>query len=178
MKTVLVFLFIFCLCASLKCNKDKATTNVLPLPTQEGRNTFGSKLNDSLWISDPGMYWMGANLHHDTLGIEGSRKNPDKSIENILIELVSTFDYKKTTYPLNDTIHSFAVYMVTGSSNCIGRVYGYGGGGEKKSANGLLTLSKVDTINKIISGTFSFTVATDYCDTFRFTDGRFDLKLQ
>jgi hypothetical protein len=51
--------------------------------------------------------------------------------------------------------------------------YGVGRG---KSFQGELKLSKVDVSNKIISGTFWFNIKTDFCDTLKITDGRFDIK--
>lgn len=175
MRKVIVILSVFSMCTSLICNKDKAV-KVLPPPTQSGLNTFGCKLNDSLWISDPGIYHIGAYVDHDTVRVAGSKKNADHSIEDITIQIL--FDINNTAYSLKDSLPSFATYTIVGSSNCIGAGTGYGSVGRKKSVNGALVLSKFDRLHKIVSGTFSFTIRTDYCDTFRFSDGRFDLKFQ
>jgi len=41
---------------------------------------------------------------------------------------------------------------------------------------GTLKITKLDTTNHIIAGTFEFTVWTEECDTIRVTDGRFDIN--
>lgn len=43
---------------------------------------------------------------------------------------------------------------------------------------GKLEITKLDTTNHIIAGTFEFTVWKEDCDTIRVTDGRFDIKYQ
>jgi hypothetical protein len=43
------------------------------------------------------------------------------------------------------------------------------------TAFGSITFTRVDSVNKIISGTFSFRVPIPNCDTLNFTDGRFDM---
>jgi hypothetical protein len=177
MKKSLLACSLFIFLVSSKCNKDKISSNVLPPPTQQGLDIFACNLNDSVWISEQGIDRMNAVIRHDTLGIRGSRTNPDKSIDVILINLTSVFDVNRKSYDLNDTAHSCATYVVTGYSNCITSSSGYGGGGVKKSIGGHLLFTKIDTVHKILSGTFDFQILTDYCDTFKFTDGRFDLKL-
>ena len=42
-------------------------------------------------------------------------------------------------------------------------------------ALGTLTFTKLDSLNKIISGNFSFKIPVPGCDTLNFTDGRFDV---
>lgn len=47
---------------------------------------------------------------------------------------------------------------------------------EENTISGILTITKFDKVNYIISGTFEFTTALNGCDTLRITDGRFDIK--
>jgi hypothetical protein len=43
--------------------------------------------------------------------------------------------------------------------------------------HGSLTITKFDLKNEIISGTFEFTLYRQDCDTIKFTQGRFDMKI-
>lgn len=162
-----------------ECKKPKPDSNSdngLPPATQTGQGIFSCKVNGKPWISRKGLGNIGTTVLKDTLGIHGSLRNNDNSIEDIWINLLSIFKFDKNVYQLNDTLKAYAVYQVIGNNRCINNNPGYGRGGRKKGTDGLMTFTKIDTINKIISGTFSFIVLTDYCDTLNVTDGRFDLK--
>ena len=75
-------------------------------------------------------------------------------------------------YILNDTLNQFALFST--NKGCFS-VAGYGTG-KGKSYEGSISFSKIDESNKILSGTFWFNIKTDYCDTLKITDGRFDIR--
>jgi len=47
-----------------------------------------------------------------------------------------------------------------------------------KTSTGMLTITKLDAVKHIISGTFYFNAVDDFADTIKITDGRFDLLYQ
>lgn len=74
---------------------------------------------------------------------------------------------------LNDTSLRFAKFST--NKPCFANIGGLNVG-SGKSYDGKLFLTKIDTFQKIISGTFQFSIKTDFCDTLKITDGRFDIK--
>ena len=83
----------------------------------------------------------------------------------------------RKTYILNDTTNSYILYLRVRNGSCFHSNISYGGV-LKKLNNGNLTITKADSVLKIISGTFNFDLPTDFCDTLKITDGRFDIKYQ
>ena len=171
---VLAFLF----CAS--CKKDQPP-NVLPpdtLPpiTQTGANTFGCKINGQVWVPYypcEDTWWNGA------VEIQYGFNSPNKnsilpmgfgmiaenftSHSSLIIGTIGTIIYGKGN--IIDTLN-------IGFSNDNGYYTPPNG-----DPNNIFQITKLDTVNKIFSGIFSFTLYASFSDSVVITDGRFDFQI-
>jgi hypothetical protein len=181
MKFLFPFLFFSISIISFQCKKSNPNSdNGLPPATQTGQNIFACKMNGLPWISRKGRPAMGGDINGDTtLAIGGSVLFNSGDQERLGIVINGIYRYSQTTYVLNDTLTAYGVYEKSPGKDCFSQVsIGYGGWVVKKVAGGFLNITKVDTLKKIIAGTFNFHVITDFCDTLKLTDGRFDIKYQ
>ncbi len=172
---VLFVAFLFLLTAS-ECKKPKQLTPDnpygLPNATQTGANIFACRLNGQNWISKSSIFNLGGGITKDTLYAHGS--NPISSTYYEQFDIAITdFVTGRNFFMLNDTTRRFAKFST--NKPCFLNASGYGIG-YGKNYTGELSLTKVDTVNKILSGTFWFNIKTDYCDTLKITDGRFDIR--
>jgi hypothetical protein len=163
------------------CKKSNPySDNGLPPATQTGQGMFACRLNGKPWISRRGRPSLGANIIGDTtLTVGGSVLLSPTGQERLGIVIEGIYEYSKKNYTLNDTLTAYAVYEKSPGRECFLKVNtGFGDWAVKKVTGGIFILTKVDTVNKIVAGTFNFIVPTDFCDTLRITDGRFDIKYQ
>jgi len=165
--TVILFLFTSC---------EKETMNVLPKETQLAKNTFGCMINNQLFIGGGYYSFIGYsplsaeyNRSSKTLGIfTVSKIYTDKA--NGSMGLMIANPVEGSTQKL-----SHATYIVD-----VPDCYQY-----LILNEGEVYLTKFDTINKIVSGRFSFKgkcagYANDFKvngDSVQITQGRFDVLL-
>ncbi len=165
---------------SLQCRKSVPPPNILPPMTQEGKNTFGCVVNGEVWTP---YYQCGLinfltqceELHtvvtpFDTasklryeFNLFTSRKIGQGSFSSFII-----------TTGILKTGNMDSSFVVTFNKDSI--VY-YPRYPLNRTFNAL-TVTKLDTINQIISGTFYFTMYSNYNptgDSVVITDGRFDV---
>ncbi|RPD45603.1 DUF6252 family protein [Paracnuella aquatica] len=162
---------------STTCKKENAKAPQLPPATQEGKRVFACKVNGKVWISKGGIREMNGGIDGDTLSARGTIDTDDGRIESFGIVLLGSYRDGETEYELNDTASAYAVYRRNPGADCFstdGR--GYGSVVRVKITGGHLTVTRADRVNNIVSGTFRFNVPTDYCDTIKVTEGRFDIK--
>lgn len=176
-KTLLILLGIPFLLISSECKKHHTnpySDNGLPPATQTGANTFACRVNGEVWIVKPafGISVISGGISNDTLGVLGTTLKKNSDFWGDLYIWIGYFDSSKQKYSLDDSINSYIMYNT--NKSCFTRTGGYGVG-NAKSTDGELTLTRVDTVNKIISGTFWATIPTAYCDTLHITQGRFDI---
>ena len=165
-----------------QCKKSAPPPNVLPLMTQEGKNTFGCKINGEVWIP---YYQCGLinfltkceELHTDVSKVD--------SINNLPLDFeLSTSREIKT----GGTFSSFIIgttVLKTGKFDSVFTVtyvrdsVSYRPQYPVSNASNAITVTKIDTIKQIISGTFYFTLYGPYGpsngDSLVVTDGRFDV---
>lgn len=175
MKIYILLLTLFSFTSS--CKKDKNKEPELPPATQEGKGVFACKINGKVWISENGQRKMNGGVVGDTLSAFGTTQLNDGRIESLEILLLGSYYDNVKYYNLNDTISAYAVYIKSSATDCFSvSSLGYGKNVYKKVVGGSLTITKADKVNNIVSGTFSFNVPTDYCDTLQITEGRFDIK--
>lgn len=161
-----------------QCKKDNPEPiEQLPPVTQEGKNTSGCLLNGKAW-TPKGNVDLTSNYPVDydpnyakgTINISTYRyPNPG----NGEFQRLTLFSDSLTTpgvYPLTIPNHQEALFRDT-KANCH---YAQGG---PQFRSGILTITKLDLKQGIISGTFEFTLAKPGCDTIKATNGRFDKKL-
>ena len=166
------FVFLFC----TTCKKT-SPAKVLPPITQTGASTFGCKINGQVWVpyypcNDAS--WNGAvelaysfnsanknSVLPMSFGINAENFKDKNSLHiGTIGTLYGTGNIIDTLYI--DFLANSGVY-----SNCIGC---------PESNSHMFKITKLDTVAKIISGTFSFTLYGS-SDSIVITDGRFDLQI-
>lgn len=175
---LLIFLAIFLLISSCIKHKTIEPDNPYGLPnaTQEGKNIFACRVNGENWIGKekPGLdYYIDVYFKDSFMVVRGTQEK-DKTLERYNIIVNTKYLLTNINIPLYDTINSYPEFYVIGT-NCFINTGGYGSI-KRKGYEGGLTITRADTIKKIVSGTFWFNILTDYCDTMKVTDGRFDIR--
>lgn len=170
-QTLLLFLLLPLLLAA-SCGKeddDSTPSDKLPPATMTGENTFGCLVNGEVWLPHTEAFWDSPlSVVHDTYWVGcdqlkiGARKdNPNVGSPNIL----QSFSINVWCPKLGDN----DVQAVFWDNEGCG-IYRL-----DSISPHILKITKLDTINFIAAGTFSFTVINQDCqDTLRITDGRFD----
>ena len=165
----LLLVSLFSLCSFSACDKDEI--KVLPQETQSGKNTFGCFVDNKLFIGGGYYSFIGyspLSAQYDrirkTLAISTYNKT-DETIALLLINPVQNATQKLSRGTYSNGAADGTHYIVLNG----GEIY----------------LTKLDTVNKIVSGHFSFTGKyADRFDTFyengdsiKITQGRFDIEL-
>jgi hypothetical protein len=169
------FILLFIAFVFSQCKKEPVSPNTddgLPPATQTGANIFACKVNGQNWISKTGSSNLGGGIINDSFFCIGSNPLTTNFLEAFEVR-VNNYSSSQYVYTLSDTINQYAKF--TTNNSCF-EVTGGSGIGRGKSYNGVLTLTKVDNTNKILSGNFWFNIKTDYCDTIKVTNGRFDIR--
>jgi hypothetical protein len=170
MKKVLIALYILALSGCSKEEAPKSPVDSLPPITQTGENTFACLINGKPFFSSKerrASYTVANGAY--TFGVYGSRRD-EIGLRTVSIQGIDVDPLKEGTYALKSEI----------SGNFSG-LYGIDGGltldtGTTDENPGLLTITRFDLEEFIVSGTFEFSVKDDEGNTLNFTDGRFDLK--
>ncbi|WP_439581702.1 DUF6252 family protein [Dyadobacter bucti] len=165
----------FLITASVLCGCQKEK---LPLPTQEGKNIFACKVNNEIWIpkgssslggtTKPifGGLYENSFTREVNFGLTANLGNGDE-VEIFLNSFdPGTHNLEKSTVrsgPSPDPIN-YGFYHANGKNYIT-----------SEKATGFVKISKADTINHIISGTFEFYAANATGDIVKITDGRFDI---
>ncbi len=167
------------LVANLQCRKSAPPPNILPPMTQEGKNTFGCMVNGEVWIPyyqcglinfNPCEELRSVVTPFDTTSklpfefdLFASRKIGEGSFSSFIIRTgilkTGNLDSSFIVMYIRDSVGYYPQYPLSKASNAI-------------------TITKLDTINQIISGTFYFTLYGNYNptgDSVVITDGRFDV---
>ncbi len=165
------------------CKKDKVITtvqkkDVLPEATQEGKNTFGCLVNGEVWL--PKIYdgsWnifgprlLSGGWGFNKIGINARKVSKTGEVTEIFLyskninkvgdynlyldqsNTKSSYSYRKTQQEINDNIYPI-----------------------NDTLNSSLVITRLDTINKIISGKFAFNCLLNN-QYIQITNGVFDLK--
>ncbi len=163
----------------LSCNKE---VSELPPATQTGANTFGANVNGVFWEPKrfgiiPADNLLEARRNSPTSIIINARNfaaEPDESEFEIMVADVTG----PGTYLLNTDVtlpsgSSYGYYVKR-------RTTPYNEWLTSAAYTGSVTITRLDTINKIVSGTFQFNAINIYHDPqpLSVTDGRFDIKMQ
>ncbi len=166
----------------LSCCKKHITAPInnygLPPASEIGAGVLACLLNGKPWIADVKIFPPGIPCYFATysFGISGSVEHHD--FEDITLQInQSTEEIKiNNSYDLSDTALCFGFYRGGGEmDSCFGKMNsGYGTSWSVYSVEGSLMFTKIDTLKHIVSGVFSFDVISNFCDTLKFTHGRFD----
>lgn len=180
-KTILLIFLSPVFLLSAKCKKDNpGPPAVLPPITQEGKNTFGCKVNGQVWVpyykcggtSNP-CGELAVDVYRTTIStpipisfsITLGQRNSDNSSTRFLFETksnqgITSIGNKTDTVTINFRKNDGGLYY---NYNYYNRLE-------------IFEITKLDTINKIISGIFETTLYSSRTDSVKITEGRFDLK--
>lgn len=151
----------------------------LPDATQTGAETFACLIDGKLWIAKYVGGPTGApdiDGIYDYRGFAVSGTTRVKDFEYLSIAVKTGKIELNRVYDLSNTALSYALMRTIGDS-CFRGNGGYGGGESNTYATkGSLIITRADSVHKIISGIFSCEIPSDYCDTLKITDGRFDIR--
>ena len=170
------FLMLAALLGLSQCRKDPAPTpppvnqvDLLPSATQTGRRTFGCLVNGQPW-TPAGNPFAGPlftaeydKQHLRLIATRGIVSNGATTLEAIQIEIDSISGPKK--FILSSDNSSFTNYENV-TAKCI-----YYTDATHPAA---VIITRLDLVNRIVSGTFDFTLETPGCGKVTVTEGRFD----
>jgi hypothetical protein len=160
----------------------------LPAITEQGKNSFGFKLNGNTWVPYRDCGWFsgptGALNFYSTRDSVGNYTWPlGFELSAQRVSATSTSYFKMNTrfslYPYPSYIsHTGNIFdsleISFQKESCCDTYLSF-----PFYSPGSVIVTKLDTVNKIISGTFSFNLYTyigQDLDSVVITDGRFDLK--
>lgn len=175
MRNILVFVSILLWACS--CEDD--SLKQLPPATQEGKNTLGCLINGEVFVAERGGYYdspVGVGVHFPyVLGFNGSGYAGDCEDNRANIYLYvedSTETVKERIYELTSYKHMQPFNSLGYVNLCKSRYETYG------ESSGQLHVIKLDTIKKIISGTFWFDAKSEEGEMIEIRDGRFDITYE
>lgn len=177
MKNILTLLLSCLLFAG--CKKE---ITALPPETQTGANTFGAKINGAFWVPQ-GFGALPANdiLEARMIGNDViiNARNFSSSPTETEFEMRIKGVTAPGTYLFNTTVNhpsnnASYVYYVKRRINPLNEWL------TSASSTGSVTITRVDTVNLVVSGTFQFDMLNIDNDPepLAVTEGRFDVKIQ
>jgi len=166
-----------CLLAA-KCKKDNVTPPDnpygLPNATQTGADVFAFRENGSniIYKENSFSYKFGRDKNDTVIAGIKIGTNVPPAAHSVIFELYGNITTGKT-YNLEDSTQISCRYQTSNNKLCQQDYYGF------YPKTGTITFTKIDLINKILSGRFNnIKIPVDNCisiDTLNITDGRFDL---
>lgn len=169
------WLMLVVLCYSCKKDAPVSLEPTLPPLTQTGAHTFGCYVNGELWLPKGNFQTFDINVGYygNHIQIQANRVGDPLTSFNIIFpieyadSLIIAYNHQDS---IGTTFFHFRKWFQNG-----GPYYDY----DAININsGELQLSRFDTVNNIISGTFHFTaIDTINQDTVRVENGRFDMDL-
>ena len=171
-RTILLLLIITTLSC---CNKDDDTPIIpiqqLPPATQTGANTVGCLLDGKAFL--PGNFNNSTNCFYQFVNGEYyfalalSKRDVDNNIIGIDVGTNAKQIFQNETYELIEFApnNASAAYIYGTFENSTNNIH-----------KGELTITKLDEINNIVSGTFWFDVQDTFGVTHQIREGRFDMQ--
>ena len=155
-----------------KCKKEKHIPQELPPITQEGRNTFGCRVNGEIWVP------YNCSSAHPCINAA--------SVFPAIPPNMPPFAVEISVYTMQDD-NARSWFQIATQTNI-----GISAAGDKKDSLYIqfvkpgfpiyrcysgVTITKFDQVNKILSGTFEGTLYNSV-DSLKITEGRFDYSFQ
>jgi Family of unknown function (DUF6252) len=177
LKHIFLITILLLIITSSNCIKSGTYTAQLPPATQEGKNTCGFLVNGKVWLPRGDNGYPNLSCDYDetfmggAFGINGYmyENGADNSISFVVasdsIQIAGLYKLNTRTERTR-----FAEY-----TNLVTRCH-YQWIDTIPNHNAYLNITKLDKVNRIVSGTFEFALTTSGCDTVRITQGRFDMK--
>jgi len=170
--TAILILSVFCFA---QCKKNKPDSTGLPAATQEGKNTFGFLLNGQLWKPQGSNGTANLSIDYDAgisdggMGISAYKIISANEREYFKIGIIDSLNSKTAPFSIN--LSNTGLYRI-GFTNNQCSLFSF----DNTQVNGIITVTKLDRINRIISATFSATLNKTGCTEIKITDGRLDMK--
>jgi hypothetical protein len=163
------------------CKKD---IDELPPATETGANTFGAKVDGELWVPQKFGIAQTAPILEARYGGNNSvfinARNFSSSPTETEFEIHIKDITGPGTYALNQTTNKYPYENASYGYYIKRKFMPLNDWITSNQFTGSVIVSKFDNVNKIISGTFSFTAGSTDNTTgpLVVTDGRFDVKIQ
>lgn len=142
----------------------------LPNATQTGEGSFSFHMNGSNYFVKNNIYDFDAGVLHDTLAIK-AYFDYGSYYGGFYIGTVANASVN-TTYDLSDTIHTYCYFVTDSTCQVLVRETSV------KAKKGSITLTKIDSTNKIVSGIFNINFRVPGCDSMIVSAGRFDCTIR
>lgn len=151
--------------------------HTLPEITQEGKNTFGCKVNGEVWVPRVELFvpWYTLDFQFSEANLKGNGligcRLLTESDDDFMVVVFGPTNFKPGAYFQNDQADNVTYSSLRLSS------LGYHSENKDSSYN-LVNVNFIDTESNIVSGTFQFKLYNDMNpnDTIHITEGRFDLR--
>lgn len=171
MKSLLKCLPLLILLALFSCKKENPNPEKLPPATQQGKNTFGCYINGEVWVPyAPTLFDRKITpVFGDWIRVETQRfENSDGSDkQEIVISFKPEASNEEKTYFFENGNASALFFSKTPDCDYF----------IENNLEGSITITKYDLQEKVLAGTFEFTLDKENCTTLHFTDGRFDIRI-
>ncbi|MBL7837501.1 MAG: hypothetical protein JNM67_08295, partial [Bacteroidetes bacterium] len=173
-----LFLFILSVLLLYSCfdltEAPKTEEDILPALTQEGKGTFGFKINEAIWIpkgykGESEAFYYPWSISKDLYGRLQIRANQNDNESAVVFRTTNVYGPGKYFVYQQSSEHKTLIYY----ERKVGFYYRYA-----LDTNNFVIIDKLDTIARIVSGRFQFNVINDsnVFDTVKIVDGRFDMK--
>lgn len=163
----------------ISCSKE---VSELPPATQTGANTFGAKVNGKFWVPQgfgplPANDILEARMAGNDIVINArnfSSSPTETEFELRLINVTAPGIIQLNADVSHPTFENSYAYYVKRNFTPINEWI------TTSSATGSVTITRIDTVNMIVSGTFQFDMINMYNnpEPLSVTEGRFDLRIQ
>ena len=161
----------------------KKNIETLPVTTESGANTFGAKINGENWgplgfgivPTAPTLearFWGDSSVFINVRNFSRSPVETEMEIylQNIALPRIYILNQNTDIFPNHSA--SYAYYLKRNFTVTDEWV-------TSSTATGQVQVTKIDRVNKIIAGTFSFTADAKYGSApIVVTEGRFDIRIQ
>ena len=175
LKTKYTFLLVAFCCLNIQCKKEQEIDK-LPEATSVGAGTFGCLMNGMAWPNGiDGDKSYSASYYYGNLAVnyeiqDGPTWGPIKgavgfAIKNIFKPGIYVLPFNNTKKGTANIIHQGLFYFSKDPINKGGQAY--------------FTITRLDSVNRIVSGTFEFTLfdQDDFSRKVEVKSGRFDLTM-
>jgi hypothetical protein len=179
MKISYTFYFIIITAVLFSCKKE---VTELPPATQSGANTFGCKIDGQFWVPAgfgivPTAPKLEARIAGGDLYINARNFSSSPTESEFEFYIKDLTVHGNGNYVLN----AVATYPTDHSSSYVYYVHRQiTPDNEWITSSGTVTITKIDSVNHFVSGTFEFQAVSLYnaAQTINVTEGRFDVKTQ
>ena len=172
---ILLILSLILLSSSCKKHAVKPVDELskLPAATQTGANTFGCLINGKAFVPQNRSILQGPSIqcnyiytaggYHFTAAADNKNQGIIVGTDSLAIAEGQTLTFK--TFTPGNADASYTLYYIIGENQYV----------TNNTVSGRLTITKLDPVKQIVSGTFYFDAVNGNGETVKITNGRFDM---